>query len=402
MKAVSLLVLFCIVASSCSQDESKVVRTGSISFSPVPKVKAGANSRIADTAPPAAVLLTIKDSNGNAVHESKKLSLFTFGQSYTSESLKLNIGNYTLTQFIVLDAADNAIYATPLQNSDMAKYVSAPLPISFAVSDGGTTSIVPEVLAQSDVTKRLKSISARNIFANYETVKDSIVFVYDNDLKITDADWYYFDWDAQKNNYKLETTYHESRKYGSQNELLSVSYPTKSGSKEFIYDQTYYPIPIPLIITEPDPYNLAKNMEFHTLEITNKNITKRRQIFLAGNTSWLLEYKFDANDDLVEFSRYNENDPTMYEKYTIQYDAHSNPLNHVIEANEIEAFDGIVDEAFYYSAHNPTKVIWSTSLCTPCTNISSEYSYEYDSYGHPTKAIYTRNGRVEEIMTYSY
>ena len=147
MKAVSLLVLFCIVAFSCSQDESKVVKTGNISFSPLPKVKAGANGRVADTAPPAAVLLTIKDSNGNAVYESKKLSLFTFGQSYTSEGLKLNIGSYTLTQCIVLDAADNAIYATPLQNSDMAKYVNAPLPISFTVSDGNTTSVVPEVLA---------------------------------------------------------------------------------------------------------------------------------------------------------------------------------------------------------------------------------------------------------------
>ena len=92
------------------------------------------------------VLVTIKDNNGVIVYDRKKLSLFQFSGEYLSEPIALKIGNYTLTEYIVLDNNDNAVYATPVEGSPLADLVDDPLPISIAVTKDQTTKVTPQVV----------------------------------------------------------------------------------------------------------------------------------------------------------------------------------------------------------------------------------------------------------------
>lgn len=146
MKHLLLILLISFLAIvSCTQDETKPTKSGDISFSLSQKIRTG--SRTMDTTIPAALLISVKDDKDNLVYDNRKLSLSTFGQGYISESLKLNIGNYSLTQFIVLDASGNSIYATPLEGSALASEVVDPLPIKFSITENGSNTVTPQVIA---------------------------------------------------------------------------------------------------------------------------------------------------------------------------------------------------------------------------------------------------------------
>ena len=267
MKAVSLLALFCVIAFSCSQDESKVAKLGNISFSFLQK--AGANSRVSDVGTPASVLLTIKDSNGNAVYENKKLSLFSFGQSYTSESLKMNTGNYTLTQFIVLDVADKALYAAPLQNTVMAKYVSTPLPLSLAVSDGVTTTVTPEVLA---------------VFSDDQPASfgyASFGFVVVKVKQLASIEYFNFNSADFVPVYKALFTYQGNKL--TQIDLLDYNSATHS------YTESSY---------------LFRKYEYDNTGLLTKGF---RAIAEGSELQWVDEYEYDNNRELVKVTEYETN-----------------------------------------------------------------------------------------------
>ncbi|MGC4020755.1 MAG: hypothetical protein QM734_01830 [Cyclobacteriaceae bacterium] len=145
MKKIVVIVLLTSLVISCSKDETKPVKHGNISFSF--SQNGTNNGRLESASTPKTLLFSIKDSNGNFVYENKKINLTPFGNSYVSENLQLNVGNLTLTQFIILDSSDEAIYATPVVGSDFAQYVTEPLPIAFTVTENGTTTVIPQVIA---------------------------------------------------------------------------------------------------------------------------------------------------------------------------------------------------------------------------------------------------------------
>lgn len=144
---ISLSVYSLLVFSvSCNKEESPSPALGKATFSLSPQTRN--SSRVSETTTPAFVLLSIKDGDGN-VQENIKLPLFPFGQSYLSENLELQTGEYELTQFLVLDESDKIIYATPLEGSDLAQYITDPLPMKFTITKEGS-QIIPQVLEVLD------------------------------------------------------------------------------------------------------------------------------------------------------------------------------------------------------------------------------------------------------------
>ncbi len=93
------------------------------------------------------VVVTIENSAGVKVYDTKKLELFNFNGSFISESLTLDVADYKLTSFLVLDANNSVIYSTPLEGAPLASRVTDPLPIGFTVSKDLEAKIIPDVLA---------------------------------------------------------------------------------------------------------------------------------------------------------------------------------------------------------------------------------------------------------------
>src|SRR5687767_1381031 len=92
------------------------------------------------------MLLSIKNSAGELIYEKKQLTLFKFGEEYLSEPIALSVGDFQLTEFIVLNEDNEAVYASPLMGSKLAYLVEAALPMNFTVSKDVTVKVVPQVL----------------------------------------------------------------------------------------------------------------------------------------------------------------------------------------------------------------------------------------------------------------
>lgn len=129
---------------ACEKDEPLVKETGRVTFSFSKREISGGRTESVET--PASIVLTIESSSGQVVHESKKLQLLGFGGNYVTENVMLEVGNYRVTSFLVLNESNKAIYATPKVGSEKAEYVSVPLPISFTVTEGNSSTLRPEVI----------------------------------------------------------------------------------------------------------------------------------------------------------------------------------------------------------------------------------------------------------------
>jgi hypothetical protein len=123
------LILLC--AKCQPEDQNANATTGKVSFSHSLQSRTGGRSK--ETPSPSFVLLSVKDSEDK--EQRIKLPLFDLGKGYVSENVELKTGKYNLTQFVVLDANNKIIYATPLEGSELAKYVTAPLPSEFTVTN---------------------------------------------------------------------------------------------------------------------------------------------------------------------------------------------------------------------------------------------------------------------------
>ncbi|MEQ8580751.1 MAG: LamG domain-containing protein [Marinoscillum sp.] len=79
------------------------------------------------------LVVSIMDDSGEYVLNSEKLELIKLGDGYFTENIQFRVGTYFITDFIVLDAEENARLICPKEGSEYASYVEDPLPVSFEV-----------------------------------------------------------------------------------------------------------------------------------------------------------------------------------------------------------------------------------------------------------------------------
>lgn len=96
------------------------------------------------------IVVSIEDMQGNVILNSEKIAIYNLNDSYISESISLVVGEYQLTRFLVLNAANDVVYASPLKDSPKANLVQNPLPITFTARTDSMTQINPSVLSTYD------------------------------------------------------------------------------------------------------------------------------------------------------------------------------------------------------------------------------------------------------------
>jgi hypothetical protein len=97
-------------------------------------------------------LITVTEPAGNPVLTDKMIPLFSFGTEYVSESVEISTGEYKLVKFMVINAAGEVVYAAPAEGSPLAYLCSITLPMSFTITGGQVTKIIPQVLSTSNQT----------------------------------------------------------------------------------------------------------------------------------------------------------------------------------------------------------------------------------------------------------
>jgi hypothetical protein len=149
MKAKYRILYFILVAfvSGCG-DEQQLAKPGNVRFTINPA--GGPGGRISASLPEGASLyVSIQKAGGGDVYTLEHVTLLKMGGEYISEPLVLPPGNYELTDFLVVNAADEVVYATPKEGSAMADWVDDPLPMAFGVSDNAITGLSVQVVSTS-------------------------------------------------------------------------------------------------------------------------------------------------------------------------------------------------------------------------------------------------------------
>lgn len=150
-----LLILFTLfVFAACQQEEDIQTLekgTGEVAFSfDVQDSNAASNGRT-QSAVPASIVVSIETDGGVPVYAQQQLSLIEFNGSFVSEPISLEVGNYKLTEYFVLDENGSTVYATPLDGSDLDYLVNTPLAVDFSIAKDASEQLVPEVLSTEAV-----------------------------------------------------------------------------------------------------------------------------------------------------------------------------------------------------------------------------------------------------------
>ncbi len=88
----------------------------------------------------------MKNENGEVVLNDEQIELYNFGGHWVTKNIKLKVGSYELTRFLVIDPLGNVLYAAPIEGSPKAYLVNDPLPVQFVILTNQVTRVTPEVL----------------------------------------------------------------------------------------------------------------------------------------------------------------------------------------------------------------------------------------------------------------
>jgi hypothetical protein len=121
--------------------------------SDMPGDDTGNAARSINPADAARVIISIEKADSHdVVYDSQILNLYNLGGQFISESLQLDVGDYNLTKYLIVDADNKVIFAAPVSPSELADRVLKPLPIGFTVYNNVTTSVIVEVLPTENST----------------------------------------------------------------------------------------------------------------------------------------------------------------------------------------------------------------------------------------------------------
>ncbi len=98
----------------------------------------------------AEALVSITGMNGELIFEKEPLPIYKFGEQYTTRSLKLPVGEFHLTEFMLIDESGIVLWATPMEDSRLAHLVRHPLPVHFGISHEQTTNLNIQVIRVND------------------------------------------------------------------------------------------------------------------------------------------------------------------------------------------------------------------------------------------------------------
>ena len=98
-----------------------------------------------------ALIVTIEDADQNIIHNRTKIDLINMNGNFITLPIELKAGAYKLTEYFVVDASGNTLFAAPKTNSESAHVVGKPLPIEMILEKDKVTRIKPEILSTKDL-----------------------------------------------------------------------------------------------------------------------------------------------------------------------------------------------------------------------------------------------------------
>jgi len=133
---------------SCSEKKAKDNPSGgflNFSFNKE-ELQKGLKSSDTQNTTPIAAIITVKDQKGGYIFNARRFPLYSIGSGYFTQKIELKTAEYTIEEFLVINADNSVIYLTPKFNSEFGSFVNTPLPLAFNVLENNTIDVILEVL----------------------------------------------------------------------------------------------------------------------------------------------------------------------------------------------------------------------------------------------------------------
>ena len=127
-------------------------------------------------------VISVVNENGALVLDNERLELYNFSGQWITKEIRLKVGRYEVTKFLVVDREGNVLLAAPIEGSPMAYLVDKPLPLPFNIREDQTTRVVPEVLVVNDEPP--EAFGYATFGYNVVKILDFYVAVYIDDPRI--------------------------------------------------------------------------------------------------------------------------------------------------------------------------------------------------------------------------
>jgi hypothetical protein len=169
---------------------------------------------------PAYAVVSINDNDGVSVLTREKIALTKTSDSYITNEISLEVGNYSLIEFIVTDANDVVLSLAPKENSVLAQFSTSPLPFSFEVSENETNETVTDNINAAGYTSAnfgysdvSLTIPENTDFFNLTVDDSELLTIKTLTIKSLTASTYKVDWgDGQVEDYVTDQTAVEEAK----------------------------------------------------------------------------------------------------------------------------------------------------------------------------------------------
>ena len=115
----------------------------------IENVRSSIDGRAEQDMIPTAILISLKDENGDFVYNLEKFTLLKISDSYITSPIVLDEGSYTVEDFIVTGEKDTSIYITPKSGSEFENLVSTPLPYGFDIFPDTISTVALDVIPSS-------------------------------------------------------------------------------------------------------------------------------------------------------------------------------------------------------------------------------------------------------------
>ncbi|MEL6559137.1 MAG: LamG domain-containing protein [Bacteroidota bacterium] len=138
---------FLVILGSCNDNQSEQP-TGQISLSVIQK--AIKNGRLEVDENPVSISITINKGD-ETILDNEQYDISQFGTGFLIDPIVLEIGEYTVEEFLVYNASNEVIFATPKTGSQFEKFVDTPLPTGFTISADEVSELSLEVISTEGI-----------------------------------------------------------------------------------------------------------------------------------------------------------------------------------------------------------------------------------------------------------
>lgn len=142
-----LIISISLIVVNCTNEEMMPAQ-GKVQFGVAVSSKPSDGGRVLSQPFPEGsyISLSIKTASNASVYSLKRIELIELGDSYITAPFELAEGSYQVTDFFVMSAGGEVLYATPKEGSDLATLVTDPLPIPFIITTNGIVNLNVQVV----------------------------------------------------------------------------------------------------------------------------------------------------------------------------------------------------------------------------------------------------------------